>query len=170
MTNHRTPKPRRQNDELLKGAFEENFQDFLRFLYPDADSIFDLDRGFQFMDKELLEIIPDREKKKGKRIANLLAKVYLKDGSEKWILVHTEIEAGSQEDFAFRMFQYYYRLLDRYRVPVETIAILRVTGTKGVRPGISIGQSRRESNSVTKHTTSSTIPRKNSWPKTISLA
>ncbi|MFB5946606.1 hypothetical protein [Albibacterium profundi] len=131
MTNHRTPKPRRQNDELLKGAFEENFQDFLRFLYPDADTIFDLERGFQFMDKELLEIIPNREKKKGKRIADLLAKVYLKDGSEKWILIHTEIEGGSQEDFAFRIFQYYYRLLDRYRVPVETIAVF--TGDRNQR-------------------------------------
>lgn len=49
-------KPRRQNDELLKGAFEENFPDFLRFLYSDADDIFDLSRGIQFMDKELLAI------------------------------------------------------------------------------------------------------------------
>lgn len=87
----RTPKPHRQNDELLKGAFEENFEDFLRFLYPDAEGVFDFDRGFQFMDKELLEIVPNRDKKKGKRVADLLAKVFLKDGSEKWILVHTEI-------------------------------------------------------------------------------
>ena len=118
-----TSKPHRRNDELLKGAFEENFQDFLRFLYPDAYRIFDFDRGFQFMDKELLEIVPNRDKKKGKRVADLLAKVYLKDGSEKWILVHTEIEGGSQGDFAFRIYQYHYRLLDRYGVPVETIAV-----------------------------------------------
>lgn len=123
MGNQRTPKPRKQNDELLKGAFEENFPDFLRFLYPQAEDIFDLGRGIQFMDKELLAIIPDRERKNGKRIADLLAKVFLRDGTEKWILVHTEIEAGSQEDFAFRLFQYHYRLLDRYHTPVETIAV-----------------------------------------------
>ena len=75
------------------------------------------------MDKELLAIIPDRERKNGKRIADLLAKVFLRDGTEKWILVHTEIEASSQEDFAFRLFQYHYRLLDRYNAPVETIAV-----------------------------------------------
>lgn len=121
-------KPTKQNDELLKGAFEENFPDFLRFLYPNADGLFDFARDLTFMDKELLAIIPERERKKGKRIADLLVKVFLKDGTEKWILLHTEIEGGSQEDFAFRIFQYHYRLLDRYRVPVETIAVF--TGNK----------------------------------------
>ena len=116
-------KPPKQHDELLKGIFEENFLDFLRFMYSQADSIFDLSRDVQFMDKELLAIVPDRDRKKGKRIADLLAKVHLMDGTEKWILIHTEIEAGSQEDFAFRLLQYHYRLLDRYQVPVETIAV-----------------------------------------------
>src|SRR5690606_32601379 len=123
MATNKSRKPPKQNDELLKGAFEENFPDFLRFLYPEADNIFDLSKGIEFMDKELLAIIPDRERKKGKRIADLLAKVFLKDGTEKWILVHTEIEGGNQEDFAFRLFQYHYRLLDRYHVPVETIVV-----------------------------------------------
>ena len=123
MTNYRTSKPPRQHDELLKGAFEEFFPDFLRFLYSEADVIFDFNRGIQFMDKELLSIVPDRERKKGKRIADLLAKVHLNNGTEKWILVHTEIEGGSQKDFASRMFQYHYRLFDRFRVPVETIAV-----------------------------------------------
>ena len=37
--------PWKKNDELLKGIFEDNFPDFLRFIYPDADKIFDFDRG-----------------------------------------------------------------------------------------------------------------------------
>jgi hypothetical protein len=121
-------KPRKQNDELLKGAFEEWFTEFLRFLYPQADNLFDFARGLTFMDKELYAIIPERERTKGKRVADLLAKVYLNDGTEKWILLHTGIEGGSQHDFAFRIFQYHYRLLDRYHVPVETIAVF--TGDK----------------------------------------
>ncbi|SEK24417.1 RpnC/YadD family protein [Parapedobacter koreensis] len=121
-------KPTKQNDELLKGAFEEWFIEFLRFIYPNANDLFDFARGLTFMDKELLAIIPERERKKGKRVADLLVKVYLKDGAERWILLHTEIEGGSQEDFAFRIFQYHYRILDRYRVPVETIAVF--TGDK----------------------------------------
>jgi hypothetical protein len=46
-------KPRKKTDELLKGAFEENFPDFLRFVYPDADDIIDFDKEIEFMDKEL---------------------------------------------------------------------------------------------------------------------
>jgi len=104
--------PPRQNDELLKGVIEDNFPDFLRFLYPDADGIFDLEKKIEFMDKELKKITSDRGEQKGGRRADLLAKVHLRDGTEKWILVHTEIEGGRGEDFPFRMFQYYYRILD----------------------------------------------------------
>ena len=70
--------PHKKSDELLKAIFEENFPDFLRFMYPQADAIFDLERSLTFMDKELLEIIPDRERMQGRRIADLLVKVYLK--------------------------------------------------------------------------------------------
>ncbi|WP_140937590.1 RpnC/YadD family protein [Sphingobacterium lumbrici] len=52
-----------------------------------------------------------------------MVKVYLRDGSEKWILVNVEIEGGSSRDFPFRFFQYHYRILDRYEVPVESIAV-----------------------------------------------
>src|SRR3546814_14880743 len=95
--NKTNDKPPKQNDELLKGVFEEWFAEFLRFLYPNADGLFDFSRGLTMMDKELLSVIPDRERKKGKRVAALLVKVYLKDGTEKWILLHTELEGRSEE-------------------------------------------------------------------------
>lgn len=123
MSNNKRPRPRKQNDELLKGAFEENFIDFLRFLYPNADDIFDFSRAIEFMDKELLAIIPDRERKKGKRIADLLAKVYLKDRTEKYIMLNTEIEGGNDAEFAKRIYQYNYRIRDRYGIPLATIAV-----------------------------------------------
>ncbi|MCY4780017.1 hypothetical protein ORI89_10175 [Sphingobacterium sp. UT-1RO-CII-1] len=126
--------PHRKNDELLKGIFKENFPDFLRFMYAEADQLFDFPKGITFLDKELLKIIPDRDRKSNTRIADLLVKVYLLDGAERWLLVHTEIEGGSDPNFSFRIFQYNYRILDRYQVPVETIAIF--TGDdKQVRPG-----------------------------------
>jgi len=121
--------PPRQNDELLKGVIEDCFPDFLRFLYPDADRMFDLEKDIEFMDKELQKISPDREEQKGGREADLLAKLRLRDGTEKWILVHVEIEGGRGEDFTFRMFQYYYRILDRHKgMPIEAIAFF--TGNK----------------------------------------
>ncbi|MBD1433533.1 hypothetical protein H8B06_11895 [Sphingobacterium sp. DN00404] len=123
MTNKKLSKPPKQNDELLKGAFEENFADFLRFLYPSADDIFDFSKSIQFMDKELLAIVPDRERKKGKRVADLLAKVFVKDGTEKYILLNTEIEGGRDAEFAKRIYQYNYRIWDRYDISVATIAV-----------------------------------------------
>ncbi len=38
-------KPVKKNDELLKSIFEDNFPDFLQFMYADAEKIFDLDRS-----------------------------------------------------------------------------------------------------------------------------
>jgi len=55
---------RRKNDILLKSAFEEAFPDLLRFFFDNADTIFDIQRGFVFMDKELRELFPELEKKK----------------------------------------------------------------------------------------------------------
>lgn len=123
MANKRTLKPLKQNDELLKGAFEENFSDFLRFLYPNADDIFDFSKSIQFMDKELFAIVPDRERKQGRRVADLLAKVYMKDGAEKHIMLNTEIEGGRDTEFAKRIYQYNYRIWDRYDISVATIAV-----------------------------------------------
>jgi len=116
-------KPRKQHDELLKGVFEEWFREFLCFLYPNAEEIFDFSGGLVFMDKELYGIIPERMRTKGLCVADLLTRVRLREGEERWLLLHTEIEGGNSNDFGFRMFRYYYRLLDRYRVPVESIAI-----------------------------------------------
>lgn len=51
--------PRRKDDILLKSAFEEAFPDLLRFCFADADDIFDMGKGFVFLDKELSEIFPE---------------------------------------------------------------------------------------------------------------
>ncbi len=108
---------------MLKGAFEENFADFLRFIYPDADDLIDFEKGFEFMDKELFAIISDRERKNDKRVADLLAKVHLKDGTERLILLNVEIEAGDDPDFPLRLYEYNYRIRDRYKKIVAAIVV-----------------------------------------------
>ena len=81
----------RKNDILLKSAFEEAFPDLLRFFFTDADSIFNLERGFEFMDKELLELFPELAKKGGSRVADMLVKTYLSSGKSELVLIHLEI-------------------------------------------------------------------------------
>lgn len=119
---------RRKNDVLLKSAFEEAFPDLLPFFFQNTESLFDLTRGFQFMDKELHELFPELEKKGGSRFADMLVKTYLQNGREEWILIHLEIQGEGTDDFASRMFQYWYRIYDRYEVDIVALAVF--TGGK----------------------------------------
>ncbi|MDR6196079.1 hypothetical protein [Siphonobacter sp. SORGH_AS_0500] len=114
---------RRKNDILLKSAFEEAFPDLLRFFFKDADQLFDMQRGFEFMDKELMELFPELEKKGGNRLVDMLVKVYSSEGQEEWLLIHLEIQAQHDRQFSRRMFQYFYRIYDRYDVPITAIAV-----------------------------------------------
>jgi hypothetical protein len=119
---------RRKDDILLKGAFEEAFTDLLSFYFEGVDKIFDMERGVEFLDKELSELFPELEKQGGTRFADMLAKTYLKNGGEEWILIHVEIQGGDTRDFTHRMFQYWYRIYDRYGVDISAIAVF--TGGK----------------------------------------
>ena len=119
---------RKKNDILLKSAFEEAFPDLLRFFFKNADLIFDMDRGFEFLDKELKELFPELERRGGARFVDMLVKTFGADGSEKWMLVHIEIQAQHDTNFGHRMFQYFYRIFDRYQVPITAISVF--TGEK----------------------------------------
>jgi len=43
----------RKSDILWKVILEEMFSDLLRFIYPDADEVYDMERGFEFLDGDL---------------------------------------------------------------------------------------------------------------------
>ena len=51
-------------------------------------------------------------------------KVWRGDGQETWVLIHIEVQAQVDADFSERMFVYHYRLFDRFRRPVVSLAIL----------------------------------------------
>jgi hypothetical protein len=52
-----------------------------------------------------------RDAEIGKRLADVLVKVFLKDGSEKWLLIHIEVQGYYEKEFGRRMFIYNYRIL-----------------------------------------------------------
>ncbi|MFC5591412.1 Rpn family recombination-promoting nuclease/putative transposase [Sporosarcina soli] len=74
------------------------------------------------MQQELFQKIMD--KKKGRQWADQLVKVHLKDGEEKWVLIHVEVQSDNEKDFAERMFQYFYRIYDRYHKEIVAIAVM----------------------------------------------
>jgi hypothetical protein len=122
-------KHRKKNDILLKGVIEDHFADVLRFFYEDADERFDMAKGFESLNKELHEIHPQLSRKGGSREADVLIKVFLLNGSSEWSLLHLEIQKIVNKNFPKRVYQYNYRLSDRYEMPIVSLAIF--TGLKG---------------------------------------
>ena len=114
----------KRNDILWKAALEDLFDDFLRFFYPQADELFDLDRKFEYLDKELDQLFPPEADTYSPRYVDKLVKVFTRvPGGEEWILIHVEVQGYTDQDFAKRMFQYYYRILDQYDKPITAFAI-----------------------------------------------
>ncbi len=48
----------KRDDSLWKAILEDIFDDFLRFFIPNANEIFDMEKGFEFLDKELEQLFP----------------------------------------------------------------------------------------------------------------
>jgi hypothetical protein len=76
----------RKSDILWKVIMEEVFPDLLRFIFPDADEVYNMARGFEFLDKELAELNPQPDEEKDSRFADKLIKAYHRDGVEEWVL------------------------------------------------------------------------------------
>ena len=109
-------------DSAWKEALEQLFPAFVEFFFPRVHAAVDWPRGCEALDKELQQIV--REAAVGRRYADKLFKVWLRDGKEAWILIHVEVQSQRDEDFGERMFVYHYRLYDRYRRPVVSLAVL----------------------------------------------
>jgi hypothetical protein len=109
-------------DPIWKGILEDCFEDFLCFMSPDARELIDFGRGVYFMDKEFQQLFP-QNKNPRLREADKLAKVYLYDGSEEYVLIHVEVQQDYGKDFSERMFSYYAKIWDKYRKPISAYAI-----------------------------------------------
>lgn len=122
----------RKSDILWKVVMEEVFDDLLRFIFPDADKIYDMKRGFEFLDKELAEMYPEPEKGPATRYADKLVKVFNRKGKEEWVLLHIEIQGDTSKHLQFseRMYEYFTRIRARHpKKPVSAVAIF--TGKYG---------------------------------------
>ena len=111
----------RHQDALWKGALEDFSSDFLKYFYSKYIHQIDFSKGIEFLDKELQQISPQSQD--SRRYVDKLFKVFLKNGEEKWILVHVEIQGYLDEKFAERMYIYQYRIFDTYKVKVAALAI-----------------------------------------------
>lgn len=114
--------PTTDYDSPWKEAIERYFHAFMALFFPLAHADIDWTRGYEFLDTELQQVVRDAEL--GRRLADKLVKVWLHDGVEAWVLIHIEVQGQVDTDFPLRMYIYNYRLFDRYKRPIISLAVL----------------------------------------------
>ena len=109
-------------DSPWKRAIEHYFQEFMAFYFPCAHAEIDWSKGHVFLDQELRSVVQDAEL--GTRFVDRLVRVNVLNGDENWIYIHVEVQGTKQAEFAERMLVYNYRVYDRYKRPVASLAVL----------------------------------------------
>jgi len=114
-------------DSAWKDIIEEHFEPFLEFFFPHIHQDIDFSKSPEILSNELRRIVPSG--KVGKRRADVLVKVHLKDGTQKCICVfiHVEVQGTRKKNFMERIFVYYYRIFEKYReqgAEIISLAIL----------------------------------------------
>jgi hypothetical protein len=94
----------------------------MAFFFPHAHAEIDWTRGYEMLDKELQPIV--RRAETGRRFVDKLVKVWLRDGQERWLLIHIEVQGSKEGEFPRRMHVYNHRIFDRYDQEVVSLAIL----------------------------------------------
>ncbi len=108
-------------DSPWKTALESNFPEFMAFFFPRAHALIDWEAGYEFLDKELQQVVRDADL--GRRYVDKLVRVRLLSGVERWVCIHIEVQGDPEDDFNRRMFIYHYRLFDRFGQPLASLAV-----------------------------------------------
>jgi len=109
-------------DSPWKEALDLYFQAFLALLFPHIHRDIDWSRGFEMLDKELQQLLPKAAQ--GRRTVDKLVKVWRRNGTEAWVLIHIEVQTRRERGFGRRMFIYNSRIADRYNREVVSLAVL----------------------------------------------
>ncbi len=115
-------KKRDDNDTPWKKILRQYFPQAIEFFFPLVSEKIDWSKPCEFLDKEFQKIAPDAAQ--GKRYADKLVKVWLKDGRSTYLLLHVEIQAQKEEEFALRMLIYSIRIFDHFGSFATSLAIL----------------------------------------------
>lgn len=124
-------------DSPWKDILEVYFERFMAFFLPEAHAAIDWTHPPKFRDKELQKIT--REAERGRRTVDTLVEVRLLNGQDAWVMVHVEVQSRGEDDFEERMFVYNYRLRDRYKCKVVSIAVLGMSNPGGGQIRLKMG-------------------------------
>jgi hypothetical protein len=109
-------------DTPWKDALTRYFPEFVAFYFPEAHRQIDWTAPCEFLEQELAQVTRDAEI--GCRRVDKLIRVTRVDGTDQCVFVHVDVQGHYDKDFAERVFVYNYRIYDRYRRPVASLAVL----------------------------------------------
>jgi hypothetical protein len=113
---------RADQDSPWKLVLRQYFREAIEFFFPDIAKVVDWTKPVEFLDKEFQKITPDAEI--GRRFADQLVKVYCKGGKASLLLIHLEVQAAPEKEFAERMFTYAIRIFEYFHEFPVSLAIL----------------------------------------------
>jgi hypothetical protein len=114
--------PQTEYDSPWKDILEIYFEDFISFFFPYLHGEIDWTKNIEFLDKELRQVT--RDATIGKRLVDALVKVYRINGEESWLYIHIEVQNQRDSEFGERMFIYNYKIYDKFKCPIESLAVL----------------------------------------------
>ena len=114
--------PGADQDSPWKEALDRWLDAFALLLFPALHAEVDWARGWEPLDAELQAVVRDAEL--GRRHADRLYRVWLRDGHDAVLYVHVEVQGQAEPEFARRMYRYSCRLTDRYDAEVVSLAVL----------------------------------------------
>jgi hypothetical protein len=112
----------KDTDSPWKQILRGYLPDAIEFFFPEVNPLIDWRYPPVFLDKELEQLNPND--KIGKRYADQLVEVRLKDGESLILLLHLEIQASKDEHFEERMLVYAIRIYSRFKKLPCSLAIL----------------------------------------------
>jgi Domain of unknown function (DUF4351) len=111
-----------EQDSPWKQILRQYLPEAMAFFFPAIAAVIDWRVPPMFLDKEFRKIAPDA--KTGRRYADQLVQLQRKRGKPLILLLHIEIQASPEANFAERMFVYALRIFDYFRQPATSLAIL----------------------------------------------
>jgi hypothetical protein len=106
------------HDQLFKSLLEGDLPAFLQLFFPNVAKKLDF-ATLRFLGKELFTDFPHGRL----RETDVVAELKTHEGEPELVLIHIEVQARPEKDFAKRMYEYYALLQLRYHVPVFPIVV-----------------------------------------------
>ena len=105
------------HDQLFKLLLTEFFTEFVALFFPVLAAQIEPD-SLEFLDKELFTDIAAGSSHE----ADIIVKARVR-GSEAFFIIHVEAQSTSDTNFGERMFLYFARLYEKYRLPIYPIVL-----------------------------------------------